>query len=116
MNNFQASGWFEYQVWWEEADADMSDLKICFGLGYSLEDILFEVVMTQIFQDCTKTIIENFQNFPDNLFGEDAKLFEWDDCTSSDDEEIELYEYDELNTDDKDEYVYGNNNYADTDA
>ena len=117
MNSFQASAWFEYQFWWEEVDANLDDFQVCIGLGWSVEDILFEVVMNQIFQDCTKTIIDNIEIFPLPLFGEEAEpLFEWDDCTSSGEEEIELYVYDELMPNDRDEYLVGAPLYSDADA
>lgn len=62
----------------------------CYSIGWKTEEIGFEAKTAMKFQDCYKEIIKDVFDWQETWLGEDAKWI--DECTTSDDIDIEFYE------------------------
>jgi len=67
-----------------------SNLEVCPGIGWEAERLLFRVLYTMKFWNCSKTLIDDLADYSSTWTGVDAKYFE--DCSESNDEEIIVYE------------------------
>lgn len=63
----------------------------CYGVGYDNDDIKMQVLMSQRFTDCSKTLLQDLCNIADSWGGYDAKWLE--NCGQGQDAEIKLYKY-----------------------
>lgn len=59
-------------------------------MGWEADRLLFRVLYTMKFWNCSKTLIDDLADYSGTWTGFDAKYFE--DCSESNDEEIILYE------------------------
>lgn len=84
------------------------DSTLCFGVGYSIEEITMDLSLAMTFQNCYKEMLKSFCDFS-NWHGESAKLV--DECDTSEEQSITLYSVspvpDEIN-----DYWYGGSTYS----
>eukprot|EP00349_Pseudokeronopsis_sp_Brazil_P003062 CAMPEP_0202956738 /NCGR_PEP_ID=MMETSP1396-20130829/1247_1 /ASSEMBLY_ACC=CAM_ASM_000872 /TAXON_ID= /ORGANISM="Pseudokeronopsis sp., Strain Brazil" /LENGTH=180 /DNA_ID=CAMNT_0049673903 /DNA_START=164 /DNA_END=706 /DNA_ORIENTATION=+ len=83
LNDFQANVFAEIRFYY--------NTYLCWGLGYEIESILMNILLSMRFGTCAKVLLQNipFLCF-DNARDEDAQGF-FDDCEQSSDETIWLY-------------------------
>ena len=67
-----------------------NDYKLCTGIGYDIEKILFRVLFTMNFWNCKKTLVDDLTDYSSTWTGYNAKYFE--DCSSSSSAEIIIFE------------------------
>jgi len=67
-----------------------NDYKLCTGIGYDIEKILFRVLFTMNFWNCKKTLVDDLTDYSSTWTGYNAKYFE--DCSSSNNAEIIIFE------------------------
>ena len=66
------------------------EFKICTGLGWETDRVLFKVLYTMKFWNCSKTLVDDLADFSKTWTGFEAKYFE--DCNQSNNAEVRLYE------------------------
>jgi hypothetical protein len=63
----------------------------CYGAGYDNDEIKMQVLMSQRFTDCSKTLLQELCDISNSWAGYDAKWLE--NCGQGTDAEIKLYKY-----------------------
>ena len=63
----------------------------CYGVGYDNDVINLQLLMSQRFMDCAKTILKDLCDFSDSWTGYNAKYL--DNCGYAENAEIKLYKY-----------------------
>lgn len=66
------------------------NFEVCPGLGWETQRVLFRLLYTMKFWNCSKTLIDDLADYSKTWTGYDAKYFE--DCAQSNNVEVILYE------------------------
>lgn len=66
------------------------NFEICPGLGWETQRVLFKLLYTMKFWNCSKTLLDDLADFSKTWTGYDAKYFE--ECAQSNNVEVILYE------------------------
>lgn len=66
------------------------DFQLCSGLGWETEQLLFRILFTMKFWNCSKTLVNDLADFSSTWTGYYAKYFE--ECNQSNNAEVILYE------------------------